>query len=171
MSEAKRKADFVRDCFCAVLNDGQPHRYREILEYTRQQAHGTEFEGTIEPNNILFAFDSLIGSPDSEYERVRHGVYQKRTPESVMQSKAVGEGDDLHDILDAACDLQEKMESTFARLCKKLPEAVELIQPDYAFAMERLDQSIDGISGWLAHMEDIADGEELTENEAPAMRM
>lgn len=171
MSEAKRRNDFVCDCFRTMLNDGEPHRYREILEYARQQAQGTEFEGEIEPNNIVLAFNALIGSPDSEYERVRHGIYQKRTPESVMQSTAISEGDALYDILDTACDLYAKMKSTFVRLSEKLPEATELIQPDYQFALERLDQSIDGISGWIAHMEDIADGEEITESDAPTMQM
>lgn len=171
MSEAKRRTGFVRDCFRAVLNDGEPHRYREILEYARQQAQGTEFEGEIEPNNIVLAFNALIGNADSEYERVRHGIYQKRTPESVMQSTSVIEGDTLYDILDAACDLHTKMKSAFARLSEKLPEAIDLIQPDSQFALEHLDQSIDGISGWIAHMEDIADGEELTESEAPTMQM
>ena len=79
-----RKTDFFRDCFRTVLSDGQPHRYGEILEYTLQQSNGTRFEGELDNHNIVHAFNLIIG-PDSEYQRVRHSVYQKCTPETELR--------------------------------------------------------------------------------------
>ncbi len=158
MNYTTNQSDFVRNCFQAVLSDGKPHRYREILEYTRQQALGTEFEGKIEANNMVQSFGLLLGRPESEYERVRHGIYQKCAPEAVVQSTAISEMDGIYGVLDAACALQEQMKAAFDQICEKLPIAQDVLRQDYQFAFERLDQSIDGISGWLARMEDIADG-------------
>lgn len=33
MNDNIKKADFICDCVKAVLSDGEPHRYREILNY------------------------------------------------------------------------------------------------------------------------------------------
>lgn len=44
MNDCISKTEFIQKCFQEKLDDGQPHRYREILEYIREQAAGTEFE-------------------------------------------------------------------------------------------------------------------------------
>lgn len=41
------KNEFVLNCFRELLDDGEPHRYREIIDYVREQAKGTQYEGTI----------------------------------------------------------------------------------------------------------------------------
>ena len=38
MSDYNRKNEFVLDCFRQLLDDGKPHRYREIIDYVREQA-------------------------------------------------------------------------------------------------------------------------------------
>ena len=40
------KNEFVLNCFRELLDDGEPHRYREIIDYVREQAKGTQYEGT-----------------------------------------------------------------------------------------------------------------------------
>ena len=47
------KNEFVLNCFRELLDDGEPHRYREIIDYVREQAKGTQYEGTIEQNNLV----------------------------------------------------------------------------------------------------------------------
>ena len=32
------KNEFVLNCFRELLDDGEPHRYREIIDYVREQA-------------------------------------------------------------------------------------------------------------------------------------
>lgn len=73
MNDKIKKSEFICDCFKAVLSDGKPHRYREILNYTRQQAKETKFDEEIEQNNMVQYINTLIGKSDSKYERVRHG--------------------------------------------------------------------------------------------------
>lgn len=38
------KNEFVLNCFRELLDDGEPHRYREIIDYVREQAKGTQYE-------------------------------------------------------------------------------------------------------------------------------
>ncbi len=163
------KTEFVRNCFSAVLSDGQPHHASEIQQYVYQQAKGTPYEGQIEHGNIIQAFYRIIGS-GSEYQRIRRGVYQKCAP-TAEASTIPSRKDGLYSILDSACELIDQMHSTFSALCEKMPEAKELIEPDYKMAAKCLDQSILGISAWIAHMEDIADGIESVEGEETEIAM
>ena len=84
--------------------------------------------------------------------------------------------------MDSACELIGRMHDVFSLLCEANPEARELMQPNYDMAAKHIDQSIDGISSWIAHMEDIANGmdtaegeeaedSEEAEDEAPLMQM
>ena len=41
------KNEFVLNCFRELLDDGEPHRYREIIDYVREQAKGTQYETTL----------------------------------------------------------------------------------------------------------------------------
>ncbi len=167
MSYTMKKTDFIRECFYAVLSDGKPHRFGEILVYTQEQSKGTPFEGEID-NSIGQAFNMIIGYPDSEYERVRHGVYQKRSPNmekictpSVEIPHTTSHDDStLYSILDSACTLIDRMHEVFALQCEKMPEEKELFKPDYEKAAKSLDESIGSIGSWIAHMEDIQNGME-----------
>ncbi len=183
MSYAMKKTDFIRDCFYAVLSDGKPHRYGEILEYALQRSKGTQFEGELDNHNIVHAFNLIIG-PGCEYQRVRHGVYQKCAPEVEqhtvpIQSGAIQNDLSLYPILDSACALIDRMHNAFSLLCEAHPEARDLMRPSYDMAAKHLDQSIDGISAWIAQMEDMANGMDASEgeetedaeDEAPVMRM
>ena len=73
------KAEFLRNCFKEMLDDGKPHRYRELLEFARQQIQGTRFEEKIQPNLFIQYVNSVIKKPDSDYERVQFGIYQKKS--------------------------------------------------------------------------------------------
>jgi len=82
------KAEFLRNCFKEMLDDGKPHRYRELLEFARQQIQGTRFDEKIQPNLFIQYVNSVIKKPDSNYERVQFGIYQKKSPQKQLEIKA-----------------------------------------------------------------------------------
>ncbi len=132
------KTEFVRNCFSAVLSDGQPHHASEIQKYVYQQSKGTPYEGQIEHCNIIQAFYRTVG-PGSGYQRIRRGVYQKCGPTVKTITAPSRKDGSLDSILDSACELFEQMHSTFYALCEKIPEAKELIEQDYTMAAKHLD--------------------------------
>lgn len=99
MNDNIKKADFICDCVKAVLSDGEPHRYREILNYTRLKAKGTRFDGEIEQNNMVQYINALIVKSDSRYERVRHGIYQMKTSQRIAESALDNQFDKLYSML------------------------------------------------------------------------
>ena len=113
MNDNTKKADFISDCVKALLSDGEPHRYREILNYTRLKAKGTRFDGEIEQNNMVQYINALIGKSDSRYERVRHGIYQMKTSQRIAESALDNQFDKLYSMLDCACDLKEQMKKAY----------------------------------------------------------
>lgn len=173
MSYAQTKADFVRDCFRDILSDGEPHRYREILDYIREQAEGTEFEGTFEQNNMVVDIRPLIGNTDSEYARIKHGIYQLKPPEEIIDTASDGQKGDFYSLLDHFCELQNELQDTIAEYGKAFPDAPKFIATDYQYAEKCLDESINGISAWIAHIEDYADEsvESEDEDECQTMQM
>lgn len=72
------KNEFVLNCFRELLDDGEPHRYREIIDYVREQAKGTQYEGTIEQNNLVLPISKKLEDPAFPYARVSHGIYQRQ---------------------------------------------------------------------------------------------
>ena len=89
MNKNMTKADFIRNCFCEVLEDGKIHRYREIYDYPCTKSVGTTFEGQLDLRNFILAFSNHLEQPDFPYMRVRFGYYQKMTP--AMICGAVGD--------------------------------------------------------------------------------
>ena len=79
------KSEFVLNCFRELLDDGEPHRYREIIDYVREQAKGTQYEGTIEQNNLVLPISKKLEDPAFPYARVSHGIYQKTEQSPVLQ--------------------------------------------------------------------------------------
>ena len=82
------KAEFLRNCFKEMLDDGKPHRYRELLEFARQQIQGTRFDEKIQPNLFIQYVNSVIKKPDSNYERVQFGI-RKNLRKNSWRSKRI----------------------------------------------------------------------------------
>lgn len=149
------KNEFVERCFRERLDDGQPHSYRDILEYIRKQAIGTEFEGSIEQNNAVISFKKCIESPDSPYGRVRHGVYQKVTP-SVLHDRQIDTVlTELHALLNRSISLQNDMEKIHTKCCENWPEAIDSFNAVWKSTDKNLDTAIDCLSAWIADIEDL----------------
>ncbi len=154
MNYSTSKAEFIQKCFQEKLDDGQPHRYREILEYIRQRAVGTEFEGGIEENNTVIAFGKYLSDPDASYARIRHGVYQK-IPIPQMQYRQVNRQlTSLYHFLDQAVALQEQMAEVYNEGCANCPDSRERFGGIWKSANQKVDELIDGLSVWLAETED-----------------
>ena len=109
------KAEFLRNCFKEMLDDGKPHRYRELLEFARQQIQGTRFDEKIQPNLFIQYVNSVIKKTDSDYERVQFGIYQKKSPQRKLEIKSDNELDRLYSMLDCSCALKEQMEKAYVR--------------------------------------------------------
>lgn len=154
MKETISKTEFIQRCFREMLDDGQPHRYRDILEYIREQAMGTEFEGTIEQNNAVLAFNSCLNGPDSPYGRVRHGVYQKVSPATLQDRQMNRQMTVLHRFLDQAIYLQEQMRETHTQGCESWPDAQDRFGAIWKSAEGKVDELIDCLTAWIAETED-----------------
>ena len=168
------KAEFLRNCFKEMLDDGKPHRYRELLEFARQQIQGTRFEEKIQPNLFIQYVNSVIKKPDSDYERAQFGIYQKKSPQRKLEIKSDNELDRLYSMLDCSCALKEQMEKAYTDCCVVFPENREELAGAFKHTFESLDESINGLSAWVAYMEDLSDmiyEEADDETEVPAMQM
>lgn len=168
------KAEFLRNCFKKMLDDGKPHRYRELLGFARQQIQGTRFDEKIQPNLFIQYVNSVIKKPDSDYERVQFGIYQKKSPQRKLEIKSDNELDRLYSMLDCSCALKEQMEKAYADQCAVFPENRDELAGAFKHTFESLDESINGLSVWLAYMEDLSDmicEETDDETEAPTMQM
>lgn len=170
MNKYLSKSDFIEQCFRKRLEDGEPHSHRDILDYIREQAVGTSFEGTIEQNNAVLSFKRCIELPDSPYGRVRHGVYQKITSSVLRErqlSKQLGE---LHNLMDRALSIQKEMAELHTKCCEDWPEVGENFDLIWKSADQNLDTTIDCMTAWIAEMEDL-DLEPQEETESPSMVM
>lgn len=168
------KAEFLRNCFKKMLGDGKPHRYRELLEFARQQAQGTKFDGEIPPNLFIQYVNTVIKKADSDYERVRFGIYQKKSPQRKLEIRSDNELDRLYSMLDCSCALKDQMEKAYTDCCIVFPENREELAGTFKHTFESLDEAINGLSAWVAYMEDLSDmiyEETDDEFEAPAMQM
>lgn len=168
------KAEFLRNCFKEMLDDGKPHRYRELLDFARQQIQGTRFDEKIQPNLFIQYVNGVIKKPDSDYERVQFGIYQKKSPQRKLEIKSDNELDRLYSMLDCSCALKEQMEKAYTDCCVVFPENREELAGTFKHTYESLDESINGLSAWLAYMEDLSDmiyEEADDETEAPTMQM
>ena len=47
MNKNMTKADFIRNCFCEVLEDGKIHPSREIYDYGCTKSAGPNFEALL----------------------------------------------------------------------------------------------------------------------------
>lgn len=165
-----RKSEFVERCFRERLDDGQPHSYRDILEYIREQAVGTEFEGSIEQNNAVLSFRKCIESPDSPYGRMRHGVYQKVAPSVLQDCRLCTALTELHGLLDRSLSLQKALAEIHAKCRENWPENVDSFDAVWKSTDKNLDTAIDCLSAWIADIEDL-NMEPQEETEVPFMGM
>lgn len=153
--ETHDKSVFLRETAKALLEDGQPHSYGEIVKFIRGQAEGTNWEGQIEVNNVWHVLDDLVRSPDSPYGKARRGVYQKNTL-GILPPSAPPQAVSLYDILDQAVDLLEKLEQ-FHNTAQNNPDSAlnsEMLNTIYASTFREFDHGVDWLTYWLAEIED-----------------
>ncbi len=165
------KAAFVRNCFKELLSDGKPHRYSEIVDYASKRAKGTEYYGGINRTAVVLDIKPLLNKVDSEYIRVRHGYYQMRTPESILSIETESQGNNLYSALDNATTLRNQLSNIRTECCAAFPEISDKINSAFRIADTCLDKCIDGISFWMADIEDLSDDESETEDQSPTMTM
>ena len=65
--EITSKKEFQIEAAKALLADGQPHSYAEIVQHIRSQAEGTVLEGRIDYGNVWYSLRSMMEEPGSHY--------------------------------------------------------------------------------------------------------
>ena len=68
--EITSKKEFQIEAAKALLADGQPHSYAEIVQHIRSQAEGTVLEGRIDYGNVWYSLRSMMEEPGSHYDRM-----------------------------------------------------------------------------------------------------
>lgn len=154
MSDYNRKNEFVLDCFRQLLDDGKPHRYREIIDYVREQAKGTQYEGTIEQNNLVLPISKKLEDPTFPYARVSHGFYQKIELRTAAQEAAALHEASVYDLLDNVFDVQRQMEAVHKTQQEQFPTS-EILEKSYQVVSGHLETLLDSMSMWIADMEDL----------------
>lgn len=92
--EITSKKEFQIEAAKALLADGQPHSYAEIVQHIRSQAEGTVLEGRIDYGNVWYSLRSMMEEPGSHYGLFRRKdngqlpVFQRET--QAMDSPQMG---------------------------------------------------------------------------------
>ncbi len=149
------KGVFVQQCVAEVLADGKPHKYREIFDYTKEKAIGTEFEGGIEVNNMVILMQPCI-KDGADYMRVRHGVYQLRSAVPPEQQPVTASENEMYSMYDKAEELKVHVDKIYQEACESDAKLAERLAPSHKMITEHLDKVMDGMSFWFADYEDYA---------------
>lgn len=80
--EITSKKEFQIEAAKALLADGQPHSYAEIVQHIRSQAEGTVLEGRIDYGNVWYSLRSMMEEPGSHYpvDQAGHRPVPDRLP-------------------------------------------------------------------------------------------
>ena len=62
--EITSKKEFQIEAAKALLADGQPPSYAEIVQHIRSQAEGTVLEGRIDYGNVWYSLRSMMEEPN-----------------------------------------------------------------------------------------------------------
>ena len=117
--EITSKKEFQIEAAKALLADGQPHSYAEIVQHIRSQAEGTVLEGRIDYGNVWYSLRSMMEEPGSHYQKAGWGAYQKDPPQRITaepSQDAKGGQSEIYQIMDQAVELLERFESYSSRV-------------------------------------------------------
>ena len=112
--EITSKKEFQIGAAKALLADGQPHSYAEIVQHIRSQAEGTVLEGRIDYGNVWYSLRSMMEEPGSHYQKAGWGAYQKDPPQRITAEPSQDAKDgqsEIYQIMDQAAELLERIES------------------------------------------------------------
>lgn len=165
--EITSKKEFQIEAAKALLADGQPHSYAEIVQHIRSQAEGTVLEGRIDYGNVWYSLRSMMEEPGSHYQKAGWGAYQKDPPQRITAEPAqdVKDGQsEIYQIMDQAVELLERFESYSSRVQGELnlTSGQETFSAIRQQIMQNLDGTVTGLSCWAAELEDL--------QETPAQR-
>lgn len=147
-------SEFARERFKELMADGQPHSFKDIVDYVVRQAGERGFQGEYYPSKIWMAITQLTKKADSEYVRIQHGVYQKGG-----QAMTVSEStsSSWERVLDKAVELQELLRAGFSQeapMPDMTPEETHNYEAISNSTAAGIDEVVEGIAAWLAQMED-----------------
>ena len=143
--EITSKKEFQIEAAKALLADGRPHSYAEIVQHIRSQAEGTVLEGRIDYGNVWYSLRSMMEEPGSHYQKAGWGAYQKDPPQRITAEPA-------QDAKDGQSEIYQIMD----------PSGQETFTAIRQQIMQNLDGTVTGLSCWAAELEDL--------QETPAQR-
>lgn len=112
-NEVISRSQFFKKAAKELLADGQPHSYGEIVQYIRTQAKGTCLDGSIESNNVWQSLRSMMQEPESPYQKVKWGTYQKGSPQNLNAKPVMDTRDlqrEIYQIVDQTVGLLDRFE-------------------------------------------------------------
>ena len=164
-NEVISRSQFFKKAAEELLADGQPHSYGEIVQYIRTQAKGTCLDGSIESNNVWQSLRSMMQEPESPYQKVKWGTYQKGSPQNLNAKPVMDTRDlqrEIYQIVDQTVGLLDR----FEEYCSAAQKDIDLADGHEVFtAIHRqishsLDNAITGLSCWVAELENIQEKHE-----------
>ncbi len=164
------KTEFIQNCFKELLNDGQPHKYSEIVEYTKQKSLPTEFCDGIDRTGVVLYIGSLLKGDNAEYVRLKHGLYQKKTPELILNKNIEVQGSSIFSVVDDITEMQKYLKTICNDGCAAFPQIKDNIQSAFKTIDECLDRCIDELSFCMADIENLEFDEDAMA-QAPKMNM
>ena len=153
--EITSKKEFQIEAAKALLADGQPHSYAEIVQHIRSQAEGTVLEGRIDYGNVWYSLRSMMEEPGSHYQKAGWGAYQKDPPQRITADPSQDAKDgqsEIYQIMDQAVELLERFESYSSRVQGELnlTSGQETFTAIRQQIMQNLDGTVTGLSCWLS---------------------
>lgn len=164
------KTEFVQNCFKELLADGQPHKYSEIVDYTKKKSLSTEFCGGIDRTGVVLYIRFLLNGDDAEYVRLSHGLYQKKTPELIFNMKTESQGSSVYSALDDVTEMQKYMKNICNDCCAAFPQIEKNIRGAFKVVDEGFNKCLDGLSFCMADIEDL-DFDESNLAQTPEMKL
>ncbi len=134
------KADFIRNCFKELLNDGQRHSFNEILEYINRKSEMTSFEEYFDSAIVLNGLKMILKKDNPEYVKVGHAVYQKVSSDENIVCETDIEENKLQAVLDKTNALKNQAKKLCDEYCEIVPQRVYDISTTFINIDENLKQ-------------------------------
>ena len=147
--------EFIRKHFRELLEDGEPHKFKEIFDYINERVREENALGAFLPNQVGLAIYPLLKGETTAYTKVSRGYYQKIGPQLENQESLTF----WNKVLDRAFNLQALLQEGFSQ-DEPMPNMTSIEAQNYKaigkVTIASIDTAIDGIAAWLAMIDNHA---------------
>ncbi len=147
------KADFIRTCFRDCLKDGQPHNFKELLEYVQKEAMGTPYEGKIDRNTLGVYCQKILNDPAQCYNKLSRGVYQKGLPKGELGAITDEHMSQLYELYNRAHNLALGILDMHHQYSTEFPQTAKSLSSEYRDMLDGIGKCTSALNFWIAGME------------------